>query len=159
MPYQQPYQPMQMGQNYAYPYYAGNDYRVSPTYVPSAPMPQNPTPQYQNNTAHQVIGRTVSDPNQVMPGEVARDGSMSVFPMADGSAVYGKMLQPDGTIRTVRYVPEQADQPTQQDPLAAFMSHLDARMDALEQKLDQRQYNKQGKRPQNQQKGAQNAES
>lgn len=69
------------------------------------------------------------------------DGSISMFPMQDGSAVYGKFWDSNGQIKTIRFVPENVDQAqTQEDPFAA----INTRLDSIESLLKQRKkpYNK-----------------
>ena len=43
------------------------------------------------------------------------DGSISMFPMQDGSAVYGKFWDSNGQIKTIRFVPENTDQGQMKD--------------------------------------------
>lgn len=105
-------------------------------YVP-APMPQN-TPQqtYQTTTTNQTpvtqsanqihMGRTVSDPSEISAQDVSMDGSMTLFPKKDGSAIYGRAWQPNGGIAEVRFVPEQsnAQNNQQNDPFVLIMDEL-----------------------------------
>lgn len=59
-----------------------------------------------------VNGRFVQSAEEVNASDVAMDGSMSLFPKADMSEIYGKAWQPDGTIKTVIFKPVLEEQPT-----------------------------------------------
>lgn len=94
------------------------------------------TPQGYSNLS----GRTITNPQEIRPNEVLMDGSVSWFPMADGSCVYAKAWGPDGTIQTMRFVPEvpMSDQ-TVQGP--SEFDQVMARLDTIEKMVSQR-YNK-----------------
>ena len=87
-------------------------------------------PAYNQPFAPRTIpGRIVRSEGEITPNEVPMDGSVSLFPAADYSCITAKSWQPDGTIATVRYVPEAAPK---EDPLAPIV----ARLDAIEKRLD-----------------------
>ena len=44
--------------------------------------------------------------DQIPVSEVPQNGTPAYFPMQDGSSILAKSWQPDGTIATVRYIPE-----------------------------------------------------
>ena len=129
--------------------------------------PYVPAPTYQPQTVNQsrpqgVLGHMITSPDQITPQEIPMDGSISLFPMRDGSAVIGKFWDSNGQIKTIRFIPENVEQPQQQDPFAA----INARFDALENLIrNQRPNHKGGYRKNNQNgsseygKGDQNAES
>lgn len=85
-------------------------------YQPSAQMyPSIQQPQLYNNYIPQqqqlqprpsLSGRIVTDPNEIAPQEVIMDSGVSLFPMQDYSCIYAKQVSPNGTIATVKYVPE-----------------------------------------------------
>ena len=52
------------------------------------------------------------------------NGTPCFFPMSDGSAVLMKVWNPDGTIGTVRFLPEAAapKEPTQLDRIESMLS-------------------------------------
>lgn len=84
-----------------------------PTYTspqPAIPNVQQANPTGQGNTA--VSGRIISDPNSIAPQEVPMDGSISLFPMADNSAIFAKRWNADGTIKTIKFVPESSEPDT-----------------------------------------------
>ena len=133
--------------------------QTQPPYVP-APTYQ---PQPMNQTRQQgILGHMVSNPNEITPQEIPMDGSISLFPMQDGSAVIGKFWDSNGQIKTIRFIPENVEQTPSDDPFAA----INARFDALENLIrSQRPNHKGGYRKNNQNgsseygKGDQNAES
>lgn len=53
-----------------------------------------------------VCGRVISNPDSIAPQEVPMDGSISVFPMQDNSAIFVKRWNADGTIKTIKFVPD-----------------------------------------------------
>lgn len=63
---------------------------------------------HQQIAAAGLPGRAVYAPEEIQPGEVAMNGSISYFPSRDGSAIYAKQWLPNGTIRTLIYRPESA---------------------------------------------------
>lgn len=94
--YYPPYSPVYTGtnpiQNYQFPPYGA---QPSGFQRPAQQMPQNYIP-----------GRTVASSDEITPQEIPMDGSLSLFPKIDQSCVYGKSWNPDGTIKTVKFVPE-----------------------------------------------------
>ena len=125
------------------PYYPYG--QVQQPYMPN-PMNMNQAVQYQQPIANTVnrtsiSGHMISNPNEITPQEVPMDGSISLFPMQDGSAVYGKSWDSSGQIKTVRYVPDtQSDISQSTDPFDA----LNARLDSIENLIRNRhnRYNK-----------------
>lgn len=98
-----------------------NGYPITmPQYQPPQPVRQQPGL------------RTVSSADEITVQEVPTDGSIALFPLADGSAVIGKRWMPDGSISTTRFVPEHgvADQPV--DPFQAINDRIDNIFDALD---------------------------
>ena len=89
-----------------YQYMGPNGYGPYPT-IPtqsSFPMTVHQTqPPIQTTT---LPGRVIKPNETVTPQEVPMDGTPSIFPVSDWSAVYVKTWTGDGQIRTVRYIPE-----------------------------------------------------
>ena len=78
-----------------------------------------------------LAGRVVQNEQEITPQEVAMDGSISLFPLGDYSCIIAKQWNSDGTIKTLRFVPEvvtASDEVTQSDD---FATHFDQRMDEL----------------------------
>lgn len=70
-------------------------------YVPTASQPQQQQPTY---TKSGLTGRVVNKLDDILPNEVPMDGTSSLFPLQDESAIYLKSWNADGTIRTIRYL-------------------------------------------------------
>lgn len=73
------------------------------------PRPYN-QPMIQQN---QPAGRVIDNPAEIQPIEVPMTGEPVFFPMRDGSAVICKCWRSDGNLVTMRYIPEQVEQSTQ----------------------------------------------
>lgn len=69
---------------------------------PPAPMPQ-PSP---------ITGRVVNSLNDVFPNDVPGDGTVALFPQSDYSVIYAKQWNTDGSISTIKYVPEVQNEAT-----------------------------------------------
>lgn len=90
--------------------YNANNYGYNPygTYVPprQQPIQQQMLPTQmsvpQTNTLN---GKQISDIETVKVIEYPLDGSISYFPLTDGSAIVTKQLQADGTSKTIIYKP------------------------------------------------------
>ena len=112
----------------------------SPVYynpsVPSSLYPQVQTPA--RSTTYQqpnyISSRLIKSLDEITPQEVPMDGSVSLFPMEDYSCVYAKAWNRDGTIRTVKYVPEKQEEVTQ-DSVTGFAG-ADVLNDILENIAD-----------------------
>lgn len=119
--------------------YPGFQYgQTQPPYVPTPAYQQpitNPVQNQNQNRSQGILGRMISNPNEITPQEIPMDGSISMFPMQDGSAVYGKFWDSNGQIKTIRFIPENVDQPQQQDPFVA----INTRLDSIEELLKKRQ--------------------
>lgn len=117
---------------------------VPPQIPPMAPM-NNPAI-YPQVTRNVLPGRTVEKVEDIVVGEVPNDGSLGLFPQKDGSCIYTKAWNADGTIRTMKFVPvgqddsvprqesvQQAedDSPTIQDILSTIQSGFNDIMDFL----------------------------
>lgn len=92
-------------------------YNPQQTYMPQTPQP---SPSQEPMAIPHLIGRSISANDQIPPKEIPSDGSPAYFPMQDGSAILVKVWTGNGTIQTVRYVPEQV----QQQSAAALQAQL-----------------------------------
>lgn len=87
---------------------------------------QQVTPQYQQPyMQRQTYGRPVKSPDEIMVQEVPTDGSLACFPASDGSCIWVKRWDPNGTIQTIRYIPEQTPQEHEEDPVTSVNDKLD----------------------------------
>ena len=83
-----------------------------PQYVPYnqyAPQPQQSYPQNPQSYPQPALGlqgKSVESLDVVKATEIPLDGSISYFPLTDGTAIITKQLQADGTSKTVIYKPD-----------------------------------------------------
>ena len=99
---------------------------------------QNPYQNQQINRFQSIPGRLVNNLDEITPQEVPMDGSVSLFPQNDYSAIYAKTWTKDGTIATVKFVPEQPQMEPQKSPLEERLDRIDQRFDKLEKMLSNR---------------------
>ena len=73
-----------------------------------------------------VFGKMIQAPTDIMPGDIPMNGTPCFFPMQDGSAIYMKAWSADGTINTMRFLPENpaAKEPTQLDRIENMLSNF-----------------------------------
>lgn len=115
---QQAYTPQQ------YQYNPGNPLQQQQWQQPRQQMqqiPQQTQPQPQG-----IVGRVLISENDLLPSDVTADGSMSWYPMQDGSSVVCRWKRIDGTIGSKRYMPESQEppQPTQADRIEEKLNML-----------------------------------
>lgn len=134
------------------PFYSnpGNSYTLGGNFTPGtsyAPQTggyiagkqtQNPYQNQQINRFQSIPGRLVNNLDEITPQEVPMDGSVSLFPQADYSAIYAKTWTKDGTIATVKFIPEQPQMEPQKSPLEERLDRIDQRFDKLEKMLSNR---------------------
>lgn len=107
-------------------------------YVAQSQTYQNPYIQ-QPSRFQSIPGRLVNNLDEITPQEVPMDGSVSLFPQNDYSAIYAKTWTKDGTIATVKFVPEQPAATTpQKSPIEERLDRIDQRFDHLEKMLSNR---------------------
>ena len=70
-------------------------------------IPQQNIPTMQLNRQNGLLGKSVDNIEVVKAIDIPLDGSISYFPIADGSAIVTKQLQQDGTSRIIVYKPMQ----------------------------------------------------
>ena len=129
------------------PYYGyiPNQYGKSSYYM----QQPNVTPQYQpqatdymsqmQNTYQKPIGlqgKTVDNIEVVKATDIPLDGSVSYFPLVDGSSIITKQLQPDGTSRMIVYKPVETQQPKQVEEKEIYITEkeLDEKLSKLDNK-------------------------
>lgn len=94
-------------------------------------------------TAPKVLpGHMVERLEDITVGDVPIDGSLGLFPQKDGSCIYAKSWNADGTIKTMRFVPSEEtdlvprkesvqEDEVMVDPLAPLSEKLDLLLDLL----------------------------
>lgn len=112
-----------------------------------------------NNQFKPLSGRIVSNDSEITPNEVVMDGSVSFFPQADYSCIFAKQWGQDGTIQTVRYVPDvpsvEEVSDTEKETIADSFSAIFERLDNIEgliKRNNKPYYNKNRKPNQNHEK-------
>lgn len=81
--------------------------RVQPMEIP---MQQQTTPQMALNRQNNLCGKQVDSLEVVKAIDIPLDGSVSYFPLANGSAIVTKQLQQDGTSKITIYEPKQEEE-------------------------------------------------
>ena len=99
-----------MYNNYGFnPYYQQQRFNT----IPQQPMEQPIQQPIQNNIMQNrsmLNGKSVDSIDVVKAMDIPLDGSISYFPIADGSAIVTKQLQNDGTSKTTIYKPIQNEE-------------------------------------------------
>lgn len=123
--------------------------------APSAYMPvqqayqpyQQQYPQMPTRMVPQISGRVVNSLDDITVQEVPTDGTMALFPSADGTCVYSKRWTPDGNISTMRFVPEVQEVPPQQpSPFDIINDRISELFDVVERIEDRLPYDVETKR-------------
>lgn len=105
----QPYFGNTMGQ--PYPNYQGM-YQNQPQPMQQVPIGQIPVAKVPaTDLGIKLQGKLVDSIDVVKAMDIPFDGSVSYFPLTDGSAIVTKQLQQDGTSRTVVYEPVKGEKP------------------------------------------------
>ena len=89
---------------YNNPYYTQNQRfqpidAVNPQFI--QPITQIPQP----NNINYLLGKSVDSIDVVKAMDIPLDGTVSYFPLSDGTAIVTKQLQTDGTSKTIIYKP------------------------------------------------------
>lgn len=89
-----------------YPMAYGQQFQpVMPQTQYQFPMPTPTTAPVQG-----ITGRVISAFEEIAPNDVPMDGTTAYFPTKDGSTIFARAWNPNGSITTVRYAPV-ADSP------------------------------------------------
>lgn len=93
----------------------------------------NPTPIVQqspqniiNKPNNFLIGKIVNSEMDITPNEVPMDGSAGIYPTNDFSSIFVKTWNTNGTINTIKYVPQIAETKNEnEDPSSVIIERLD----------------------------------
>lgn len=97
-----------MYNNYGFnPYYQQQQQRFTST--EQQPMMTTYQPPVQLTKPNNLLGKSVDNIDVVKAMDIPLDGSISYFPLTDGSAIASKQLQNDGTSKIIVYKPTQED--------------------------------------------------
>lgn len=111
--------------------YLNRFYGQQQTNVPQQmemPMQQQNTPQIALNRQNILYGKQVDSLEVVKAIDIPLDGSVSYFPLANGSAIVTKQLQQDGTSKITIYEPK-----TQKNDIKfATIEDVDKRLEKLD---------------------------
>lgn len=102
---------------YGNPYYnQGQRFQPMPMQqIGNQPMTQTYIQPVQPTTTQVgLLGKSVESMDVVKAMDIPLDGSISYFPLTDGSAIVTKQLQNDGTSKIVVYKPEKEDKKSEQ---------------------------------------------
>lgn len=98
--------------NFGQPYYMPQQYG---SYQPTQQFMQQPIqtiPKMQPTQQFmQLQGKLVDSIDVVKAMDISLDGSITYFPLTDGTAIVTKQLQQDGTSKTIIYKPIEAETP------------------------------------------------
>lgn len=104
-----------------------NNYLAYPTYMPQNQYPVQPRGMY---------GRVINNESEITPNEVPMDGSISIFPLSDYSAIIAKQWSADGTIKTLRFIPDcSTSSSTPNNQFNDFAKSIDDRLSNIEKSL------------------------
>lgn len=78
----------------------------------------------QNVASQGITGRVVASLEEIVPNDVPMNGSTAFFPVSDGSAIFARAWNRDGSIATVVYKPVMEEQQDQQ-PQVTLMDVMD----------------------------------
>ena len=99
-----------MFNNYGYNPYYPQQQRFTGTEQPNQqPMMTTYQPPVQMTKSTTLLGKSVDNIDVVKAMDIPLDGSISYFPLTDGSAIVSKQLQNDGTSKIVVYKPTQEE--------------------------------------------------
>lgn len=99
-----------MFNNYGYnPYYPQQQRFQNVEQPNQQPMITTYQPPMQLTKPTTLLGKAVESIDVVKATDIPLDGSISYFPLTDGSAIVSKQLQNDGTSKIVVYKPTQED--------------------------------------------------
>lgn len=129
-----PYYGYTLNQYGKVPYYMQQPI-ATPQYQPQTnDYMQNIQPNYQKPITLQ--GKSVDNIEVVKATDIPLDGSVSYFPLVDGSAIVTKQLQADGTSRMIVYKPVETQQPKQVEVQETYITEkeLDEKLSKLDNK-------------------------
>lgn len=118
--------------------YGKSSYYMQQPNVTPQYQPQSPDYMSQIQNAYQkplgLQGKTVDNIEVVKATDIPLDGSVSYFPLVDGSAIVTKQLQADGTSRMIVYKPVETQQPKQVETQEIYITEkeLDEKLSKLD---------------------------
>lgn len=86
-------------------------------------------------TQSSILGRIVNNPKDIMPKDVPMDGSISIFPISDLSAIFVKGWNENGRMITLRYIVDPDFQDTYSDHVNEQQRDILRRLENLEKSI------------------------
>lgn len=140
---------------------------MPPQYTPQFQSMPNQQPMFTQPVRNVIPGKMVSSFEEITVADVPQDGSLALFPKSDGSCVFGKVWNGNGSITDIRYVPESAvpaknekkeeDKPVETSAASASTVTLDDIVSRLDDVMDfLTDSNNSNSKPQNRGKNNQN---
>lgn len=77
-----------------------------------------------------IRGKIIKTPDEITPQDVPMDGSSAIFPIIDGSAIILKGWDANGSIKTIRYVPEKTEEASKEPHITLTIDGLASMVDA-----------------------------
>ena len=116
------------------PYYMQQPITTPQYQTQASDYMQNIQPAYQKPIILQ--GKSADNIEVVKATDIPLDGSVSYFPLVDGSAIVTKQLQADGTSRMIVYKPVETQQPKQVEVQETYITEkeLDEKLSKLDNK-------------------------
>lgn len=124
------YQAMPYNQFYG-PQFQPQMQRMQPQLQPQmqSEMQFNQQPMYRQPVGLQ--GKSVDNVEVVKATDIPLDGSISYFPLTDGSAIVTKQLQQDGTSKTTIYKPVNEEEEIKQGPVFITLEEFNEKIKEL----------------------------
>ena len=124
------YQAMPYNQFYG-PQFQPQMQRMQPQLQPQmqSEMQFNQQPMYRQPSGLQ--GKSVDNVEVVKATDIPLDGSISYFPLTDGSAIVTKQLQQDGTSKTTIYKPVNEEEEIKQGPVFITLEEFNEKIKEL----------------------------
>ena len=107
-----------------------NSYNQNPYFNPyfnTQPQPVQPAPMRYNSGLQ---GKSIDNLEVVKAMDIPLDGSISYFPLVDGTAIVTKQLQQDGTSKITVFKPIEADEAVSQ-PKYATIEDIDNKINEI----------------------------
>lgn len=107
----------------------------------AAPVQQ---PQFQQSV---IYGRFVNSLGDITAQDVPMDGTAGYFPTSDGSIIYRKKWNPDGTISTIKYVQAAEEKPVENKSLTIeeLKAYMDERFNDILKQIQPKSSKKEAK--------------
>lgn len=117
---------------YGYPMDLGYQQPIQ-NFIPQQPQQIVPRPQTQPRQISTLNGRFVKSADDISPGEIAMDGTVSLFPCEDGSEIYAKCWDSNGSITTTKYVIDGTPEVKNSFSMEEFQKETNNRLDRIEE--------------------------